>query len=269
MNIDGKRVLLTGASGGIGQALARQLATAGAHLTLVGRQADALQTLRQQLPDPQHHQVLPLDLATREGRATLAGHARQQAARQQGFDVLINNAGGNRFALLQDRSAAELEAELALNLTVPMLLCQDALHWLNRPGIILNVGSTFGGIGYPGYSIYSAAKAGLYRFSEALARELDGDGIRVLHLAPRATDTALNDGRVKAMNRALGNRMDSPDTVARALVRCLTREQSSRWLGWPENWFVRINNLLPDLVSSSIRKQHATILRFAQSKSHQ
>ncbi|MDK2721779.1 SDR family NAD(P)-dependent oxidoreductase, partial [Vibrio vulnificus] len=130
-------------------------------------------------------------------------------------------AGCNAFAPLSQRSAHELEQELKLNLLTPMLLSQAALSWLSRPGIILNIGSTFGSIGYPGYSSYCAAKAGLHRFSEALDRELTAEEIRVLYLAPRATSTSLNSEAVVQMNQQLGNRSDDPQVVADHIVLML------------------------------------------------
>ena len=141
-------------------------------------------------------------------------------------------------------------------------MAQSALQWINRPGIILNVGSTLGGIGYPGYSAYCAAKSGLYRFSEALSRELDGTGIQVLYLAPRTTDTSLNTESVRRMNQALGNHCDDAKCVAQHFIQVLEKEVSVRWIGWPEKLFVRINQLLPAVVSNAIRKQQETIHHF-------
>ncbi|MEJ2763465.1 SDR family oxidoreductase [Photobacterium sp. MCCC 1A19761] len=262
MNLDQKRILLTGATGGIGSATAIKLAEAGAHLVLVGRKQDKLDALKAQLANPGQHLTITADLSQPDGLSTLDSTCRTW--REQGIriDVVINNAGTNQFAYLSQRLGASIEQEFQLNLITPVLLSQKALGWINRPGIILNVGSTFGAIGYPGFSTYCAAKAALHRFSEAMQRELQGAGIQMLYLAPRATATRLNDDRVTALNDALGNNTDQPETVAAAITTALRKESTCTWLGWPEKLFVRLNQLLPGLVSSSIRKQHSRITEF-------
>ena len=116
------------------------------------------------------------------------------------------------------------------------------------------MGSTFGSIGYPGYATYCASKSGLQRFSEAMNRELDGTGIKVIYLAPRATHTELNSEAVKQLNRRLGNRSDQPEIVAQYVISMLEKEHNSKWIGWPEKLFARINQLLPSIVSRSIKK---------------
>ncbi|MDW6005091.1 SDR family oxidoreductase [Vibrio mangrovi] len=264
MDLNRKRVLLTGASGGIGQAIAAELAAAGASLFLVGRSHEKLEAIRSSLPEPDRHVVFPADL-TREAdleRLNKEGNRLNQSG--QGIDIVINNAGANEFNFLSRRSAVSVRQELDLNLLAPILMSQLALNWLNRPGIILNIGSAFGGIGYPGYTVYCSAKAGVYRFSEALDRELDGSGIRVLYVAPRATDTDLNSPVVKQMNQELGNRSDSPQTVAKVVVESLRKETTSRWIGWPEKLFVRINQIFPTVVTQSIRRQQARIHHFIE-----
>ncbi len=258
MELKDKSVLLTGATGGIGRCVAQTLARQGARLILLGRKEAELARLAAQLPG--QHRTLTVDLQ--------APDALRETGRrwglEAGVDVLINLAGSNDFAYLAQRDAASVAAEIALDLTVPILLCQQALQWRQPPALILNVGSTFGAIGYPGYSSYCAAKAGLYRFSEALDRELAGSGTRVLYLGPRATETGLNSASVQALNRQLGNRVDRPQVVAEALLKSLQRERSVRWLGWPEKLFVTLNQLLPSVVAKAIHKQQAVIRRYAQ-----
>ncbi|MDE1329729.1 SDR family oxidoreductase [Vibrio aestuarianus] len=258
MDLQGKHVLLTGASGGIGHELALALEEKGATLLLVARNIEKLQALRQSLSNPDAHHCLSVDLSTADGLDKLKQMCRQLDNLKR-IDVVINNAGINQFCFLAQRSSASIEQEIHLNLTMPILLSQAALSWLNRPGIILNIGSTFGSIGFPGYSSYCAAKSGVQRFSEALDRELDGSGLRVLYLAPRATNTSLNDPLVEQMNKQLGNASDSPQVVAQHAIKILEKEQASHWIGWPEKLFAKLNQLFPSLVSQSIRKQQDTI----------
>lgn len=259
MQLENKSVLLTGASGGIGKELALQLASAGARLILCGRNQPVLEELVARLPG-EGHRVLVADIATLEGVAAIDSHCQANGS----VDLLVNLAGSNRFALITDLQPDDIENQVQLNLLAPIRLSQRALNWATPPSMIVNVGSTLGAIGYPGYSVYCASKAGLQRYSEALNRELDTERTRVLYVAPRATDTPLNDSRVREMNQVLGNGCDSPQWVARQIIEGILRDQTERWLGWPEKLFVRINALLPALVTASIRKQYAVISQYAR-----
>lgn len=262
MELKDKCILLTGASGGIGQAIAKALAHKGAKLILVARNEQKLKILQAALPLAKHHICLGADITTSQGIALITEQANQGGEAGQGIDMLIHGAGGNQFQRLAGRSAASVEQELQLNLVAPITLTQAALTWLNPPRIILNIGSAFGSIGYPGYASYCAAKAGLQRFSEALDRELDGSGTRVLYLAPRATQTSMNSQKVQTLNQKLGNKSDPPEIVAHCVVRMLENETTRQWIGWPEKLFVKINQLFPSLVSASIRKQQAIIKHY-------
>lgn len=258
MEIKHCKIMLTGASGGIGRAIAKQLANQQASLILVGRQQDKLQSLLASLPEPERHQILVADITTAQGQQQV----RQFAMQSPRIQALINNAGCNHFKLLSQKSNAELEQEIQLNLLAPIQLCQSAISWLAQPGVMLNIGSTFGSIGYPGYTTYCAAKAGLHRFTEALDRELYGTGLRALYLAPRATDTELNSDAVKQMNQQLGNKVDAPELVARHVIAMLQQETAAKWIGWPEKLFARVNQIFPSLVSNAIEKQQAILAHF-------
>ena len=115
MKLEGKRILLTGASGGIGEALAMELAAQGAHLLLHGRRANALERLRKELPHPERHQTVTADLGSPQERARLLQHP----ALDEGLDVLINGAGCNQFAWLEDQSSEQVERQLLLNVEAP------------------------------------------------------------------------------------------------------------------------------------------------------
>jgi short-subunit dehydrogenase len=262
MDLKRKRILLTGATGGIGSALALQLAKQGAYLILVGRKQTKLDELKNSLENASEHLCIRADLAT-DGIETINAACLHWKDQGVHIDVVINNAGTNTFAYLAQQTAVDIARETQLNMLAPILLSRYAISWLKRPGIILNIGSIFSAIGYPGYSTYCATKAAIHRFSEALQRELTGTGIQVLYLAPRATDTKLNDQRVTDLNTLLGNTTDNPEYVASEIISTLKAETKYRWLGWPEKLFVRLNQLLPSVVSSSIRKQHTRITEFA------
>ncbi len=265
MNLDGKVVLLTGATGGIGRALARELAGRGASLLLSGRNAAALEELASELGPIAEHagkrigiECAPCDLGAAGEREELARRARGYHG---GIDVLVNNAGANALARFDDQSQAEIEALIATNLLAPVLLTRALLpHLMARPdACILNVGSTLGSIGMAGQAVYSATKFGLHGFTEALRREVAESGVAVRYLAPRATRTAMNGESACRMNEELGVAMDSPERVAREALILLSGDRRERFVGWPERLFVKLNALAPRLVDGALRKQRPVV----------
>ena len=256
-------ILLTGASGGIGAAIATRLASQGARLILVARSEPALHLLRERLPRAaEAHVVVAADIASAEGRAAIE---KAVVALGRPLFALVHAAGVSRFALLSDMPAADIEMQLAVNAVAPILLTQNLLPRLDPNGArILAIGSSFGGIGYPGFSSYCASKFALRGFVEALRRELGDSAVQVAYLAPRATRTSINSPAVCAMNEALGNAMDPPDRVACQVERMLrARTMRNRAIGWPERLFLRLNALFPALIDGALRKQLAAIKRFA------
>jgi len=262
MDLTGKRVVITGATGGIGQAIARALDNQGCQLLLAGRDSEKLQTLLGKLKG-QNHASIKADLKTDEGVRNLA-----EKADDFGAEVLINALGVNQLALLEQQDMAEIQRQLATNLQAPIAICQALLPILKRvdQAMIVNVGSIFGSIGYPGSALYCATKFGLRGFTEALRRELADSKVQVLYFAPRATATELNSDAVNEMNRELGNATDAPERVATQLVELMKKARSSsQYLGWPEKLFVRINGLFPSLVDNAVRKQLNTIKKYCSS----
>lgn len=255
MNLSASRVLLTGAAGGIGRVLACELLNAGAHVLLVDRDLEALERAASLLSSAGgRFEIHGADLCSARDRAALCDKARHWHG---GINVLINNAGLNPFALYEDIKPEQIDMTLAVNLQAPMHLCRDLLQHLKAQGsaAIVNMGSVFGSIGYPGYVAYSTTKFAIRGFTEALRRELADSNVSVQYLAPRATRTSINSPAVEKMNATLGVTMDPPERVAQELVALLARGQPSAVVGWPEKLFVRINALLPGIVDRAIRKQ--------------
>ena len=260
MQLEGSTVVVTGASGGIGRALAGELASAGARLVLAGRNGARLTAVARALPDGCVREVCIGDLTRAVDRDQLAA-----AAREHDCAVLINVCGGNRFGLLDDQSDADVEALLAVNLAAPIQLTRRLLDHLRcrKSAMVVNVGSAYGVIGFPGYAIYCASKFGLRGFSEALGRELADTPVRVLHVAPRATRTSMNSVSVNAMNEALGNTADEPERVARRIVTAIRADERRVVIGWPERFFARLNQALPSVVDRALGQQLRTVKRFA------
>ncbi|HIL92257.1 MAG TPA: SDR family oxidoreductase [Cycloclasticus sp.] len=257
----GKTIVLTGASGGIGSDIAKQLSDAGARLLLVGRNTEKLDTLNKGLESK--HRVITADITTETGRNKVVQACEGQ---KQGIDVLINNAGIGQFNLFEEMGQDQIGQIIHTNLTSTILLTHALLPLLlaQQKAKIINIGSTFGSIGYPGSSVYSASKFGVRGFSEALRRELMGNKsqIRVQYFAPRATKTSINNAYVDAMNQELGTHMDDTTSVAKQLLVFMKTDAGQCFIGWPEKLFVRINGLLPSVVESSIVKQLPVIKRY-------
>jgi short-subunit dehydrogenase len=263
MQIANAKIVLIGAAGGIGAALAYQLDLAGARLLLVGRNAESLKHIRLGLSKPERHSVIDADITSAVDRANLVAQLNLRFAQP---DVVIQCAAVSAFGALQSLAPAQIEEVIQTNLAAPILLTQALLPHLNPAGArLLMIGSSFGGIGYPGFSAYCASKFGLRGFSEALRRELADGPHQVAYLAPRATKTALNSSAICEMNQALGNAMDAPELVAQvALQMLLAQRMRDRAIGMPERLFLKLNALFPALVDAALRKQLATIKSYFQ-----
>jgi short-subunit dehydrogenase len=260
MQLDGKRIVLTGAAGGMGELIATELAARGARLILTDLNVQRLTLLGERLGAG--HRVVAADICTAEGRTQLVHACRDQ----QGIDVLINAAGLSQYVMLENQSARHIETMMSVNLVAPMLLCQELLPLLrlSAEAAIVNIGSTFGAIGHPGFVTYCASKFGLHGFTEALRRELADTNVQVFYVAPRAMQTSMNSDSVVELNETLGNAMDKPEVVVEHLLRVLSGKAGGDFfLGWPEKLFVRLNSLLPGLVDTALGKQLATIKRLA------
>lgn len=257
MRLHDRVFLLLGGSGGIGKALIAPLVGAGARVIVASRHPERLE--HQEGVSPVY-----LDLA--------AADLDQQLARLNeaypDIDGVIHCAGQNRFASLGKMPVAELDAQLMVNLRSALLV---ARHFAPRfekagQGALVFVGSTFGSIGFPGYTAYCASKFGLRGFTESLRRELADTPVQVVYVAPRATATAMNPEAVNQLNQALGNTMDPPEKVASEILRAMENDQRRRFLGWPERLFVVINGILPRLVDKAMLKQLPVIRRFLDSR---
>lgn len=257
-----QRCLLTGATGGIGQAIAKAFADKGATLILQGRDEARLKALAQTLPG--QHQILVADIIQAAGRATI----QQALSESEGLTMLINNAGVGQFSFFEQTSEDDIESIITTNLIAPMLLTHALLPILKKApnAYIVNVGSTFGSIGFAGQSIYCASKFAVRGFTEALYRELADSNIKISYFAPRATATTINSEQAMAMNKQLGNAVDTPQTVAQALINQLETGKVRKFIGFPEQLFVKINGAFPHIVDKALLKKLPVIKRFVYQK---
>ena len=261
-------ILLTGATGGIGKAFSRLLFDSGANLVLLGRNKEKLTHLQNELlaSNPLSKNTVftfVVDILQKNQREILV---EQLALLPFELNLLINNAGVSQFKLFEQSSDSEINNIITTNTIAPMQLTQALLPLLKQcdSAQIINIGSTYGSIGFPGYTAYCASKFALRGFSQTLSRELADTNIRVKYLSPRATQTSLNSNEVNELNTALKSTVDSAETVAKELMSLIMQSSEERYIGWPEKLFVRINQLFPSVVSKSIIKQLPIIKRYAK-----
>ena len=232
MNLLDRCILLTGASGGIGRALASALAAAGAHLALSGRNAMALDEARAALTDLTRRQVtvLPADL---DDPGVLPGLVDAAVSALGVLDVVVHCAGLAEAAPVDTPDPAVIDRQLRLNLLAPIALTRHALpHLLARPGsAVVHILSGAALVPVPGLAAYSAAKAGLAAWGDALHRELAPRGLHVLNVYAGPTDTPM------LRRSPLAARMspaESPHALAAAVVQALAEGRRVLWRGSPE-----------------------------------
>jgi 3-oxoacyl-[acyl-carrier protein] reductase len=221
-DLSGRRALVTGASGGIGGAIARGLHAQGCHVVLAGRRREALDELAAALGER---------CEVRTGDIADAAAADALMAAADPVDVLVNNAGITRDALALRLKDADWQAVLDTNLTAAFRLARAALRGMlrRRYGRVVNITSIVGATGNPGQANYAAAKAGLVGMSKALAQEVAARGVTVNCVAPGFVDTAMTRAldekqREALLGRVPAARLGSGEDVAAAVVYLASAE---------------------------------------------
>jgi short-subunit dehydrogenase len=240
-------VPITGAGSGIGRALAQEAARRGYDVILAGRGPEALEETALTLE--RAARIVVADVTTAEGRQALRDAAGDR------LDILINNAGALEVGPLSGQDDAGIARMIATNLTAPILLTRDLLPGLRRAGgRVVNVGSVFGDIAYPYFAAYSASKFGLRGFSDALRRELSGQGVGVTYVAPRATRTAALSA-FGHLVEPLQMTLDTPETAAGQIWDAIRAGRRDAFPGGMERLFVLVQRLFPRVVDRSIGAQ--------------
>lgn len=225
-DLTGKNALVTGASGGIGAAIATSLHKAGATVGLSGTRVEPLDALAAELGDRAH--VLPCNLSDAEAVAALP----KQAAEAMGsVDILVNNAGITRDNLFMRMSDEEWQSVLDVNLTATFKMCKGVLRGMMKArwGRIVNISSVVGATGNPGQGNYAAAKAGMVGMSKSLAYEVASRGITVNTVAPGFIATAMTDKLTDDQKSAIltqipTGRMGSSEEIASAVLYLSSNE---------------------------------------------
>jgi short-subunit dehydrogenase len=254
MNLKGKRVLLTGATGGLGQALAAELAKKGAQLALVGRDEVKLNLLKDTLVKAGAWVTsITADLSESGVNIQITEAAKQKMG---SIDILINNAGVLDFTKFEQQSDARIAQMLHTNVTAPIQLTHAVIadFIAKNQGHIVFVGSIFGSLGFPHFATYCASKFAIHGFSQSLRRELLGSNIGITYIAPRGIKTAMNDASTVAMWEKTGSQMDDPQTVAKRIIQALEKEQQEVFIGQPQSFFAWLNGVCPALVNLGLKK---------------
>ncbi len=216
MQLKGRTALVTGATGGIGYAIARGLASRGARLVLTGRQAERLGRLAREL----EAQVFAVDLADRRALDNLI-------ERTADVDVLIANAALPGSGRIEDMDASRIDAVLDVNLRAPILMARAFAQRMasRRAGHIVFINSLSGKVAGPGTALYSATKFGLRGFAQGLRQDLHGTGVGVSSIFPgfiREAGMFARSGAV--LPKGVGTR--SPADVAAAVLRAIERDEN-------------------------------------------
>jgi 3-oxoacyl-[acyl-carrier protein] reductase len=227
-DLTGKNALVTGATGGIGGAIARKLHAQGAVVAISGRQVDKLEALAAELKERVF--VVPCDLANKEQVAGLIDAATKVLGR---VDILVNNAGltkDNLFMVMKDEQWDDV---IAVNLTSTFMLMRAASRAMVRAktgyGRIINISSVSGIIGNPGQGNYAASKAGMIGMTKSLAREVAARGITANCIAPGFISTpmteALNEKQTAMIKEQIpAAKFGTPDDIAAAALYLASNE---------------------------------------------
>lgn len=219
-DLTGKKALITGASGGIGGAIAKALHGAGATVGLSGTQVEPLQALAGELGERAY--VLPCNLNDRDA---VAGLVKDMTEASGSVDILVNNAGIAKDNLFMRMSDEEWDAVLEVNLTSTMRLCRASLRGMTKArwGRIVNITSVVGATGNPGQGNYAASKAGVMGMSKSLAYEVASRGITVNCVAPgfittAMTDKLTDDQKAKILTQVPAGRMGTAEEIGAAVL---------------------------------------------------
>jgi short-subunit dehydrogenase len=244
------RALVTGASSGIGRALAIELARQGVDLVLLARREDRLEDVAKQISELQRRAILIAgDVTDAVVRRRALDAAREQLG---GLDILVNNAGVAAHGRFADADPGRLRPIMEVNFFAPVELMREAIPLLRagtRP-IVVNIGSILGRRGSPHKSEYSASKFALHGFSEAVRPELARLGIDVLVVAAGPTETEHFDVLLEGTPELpWGDPPRMPaDKVARSVVRAIERNRHEITTGWRGRLLLAANRLFPGIV---------------------
>jgi short-subunit dehydrogenase len=263
MRFSGQVVWITGASSGIGEALALAFAREGAQLVLSSRRAEELERVRRACAQPDRHLVLPLDLTRSDTFPVAVGEV---LARRGRIDLLINNGGVSQRALATDTTAEVERALMEINYFGPVALTKSVLPSMRERGAgrIVVVSSVMGYLGTPGRSTYAAAKHALHGWFDSLRAEVWREGIRVTLACPGYVKTAVSANALGPRGEQHGRtdpntaRGIAPDKCAAAILTAVARGREEIYIGGAEVVGIYLKRFAPWLLSRAVRQMKFT-----------
>lgn len=259
MRFNNKVVWITGASSGIGEALAHAFAAEGARLVLSSRRPDELERVRAMCPRSEAHLIVPLDLTQPATFAAAVAVVEREAG---SVDVLVNNGGVSQRALAMDTTAEVERALMEVNYFGQVALTKAVLPGMRarRSGHIVVVSSVMGYVGTPGRSSYAAAKHALHGYFDSLRAEVWRDGIKITLACPGYVKTAVSanalggDGSKHGITDATHERGIPAVKCARVIVNAVARGREEVAVGGPEVMAIYLKRWFPWLASRIIRR---------------
>lgn len=244
MGAEGKVALITGASSGIGEAVARRFAREGMKLMLAARRVDKLEALAQELGNG----ALAVRCDVSDPADAKAAVARALEAHGR-LDVLINNAGVNDYGLFHNKPVEVFEKIIRINILGAIYVLRAAIEPMRaaRSGHIVNVASTAGHIGVPHMAVYSASKFALVGLTQALRIENRNSGVTLTAFCPGTVDTAMADGLIDKIGTASLFPPKTAEQVAEKIFRTLARPRPEVLFGETPAPLVRLAKLFPGL----------------------
>ncbi len=218
-DLTGRAALVTGASRGIGRRIAIELARCGAHTFLVARTAEALDSVCEEIRKT-GGRAAPFQADAADPRQVKAVFERIDAAHDGSLDILINNAGTGRFALVKDTTIEDWDALMEINLRGTFLFCREAVKRMipGKKGTIINIASVVGLKGYVNQGAYTASKHGIVGLTKTLAAELQEHGIKVSVICPGGVDTDLVAQARPDLDRSI---LMKPEDIAQTVLYLL------------------------------------------------
>lgn len=257
VEISNQRVLITGASSGIGRACAFAFARRGARLLLVGRDVDRLQPVLDKARAPEQHAV-SADLTRDEDRARLC---EQAVERMGGVDILVNSAGVGLYAPTLETEPEQARYLFELNFFAPLELCRRLAPTMPSGGAVVNISSIGGKTALPWSGLYSASKFALNGLSDALRMELAPRGVHVLCVCPGHVKTPFREhvlgGSIPAAVEGQARFHLTPERCAEEVLRGLDRRRGEVVTPWVARALAAASFFFPGVVQRRMQQMHS------------
>lgn len=247
MIFNGKTVIVTGASEGVGAATARKFADAGANLMLVARGKKKLEAVAEELRDKAKVEIFPMDVADSEACVNVFKKANFEYG---AVDILVNNAGAHIRGNVEAVAVEDLATIVDVNLRAPLLLTRVALPYLREAGggAIINVGSLAGRTPVPGSAAYGASKAGLRSFTYAIAEELHDANIKFAIVSPGPIDTGFIMSDIdQVSDLTFSQPISTADEVAQVVLDLCSNQQREQSMPALSGVLTTLSYLFPPL----------------------